>query len=163
MVSNWPEPKRYNKEILTSFGVLAEAVTGIRNIRKEKQLGQKEKLRLIIRSKNPDPFFDSLIVKLANLSELSYSNTKPDNSQTLLVHSVENFIPFEGILDLAEESKKIKGELEYTKGFLKSVMNKLDNENFVTNAPAKVIELERKKQSDAEAKIKALEIQLENL
>jgi len=160
MVSTWPEAKGHKKEILSSFDLAMEIVSSIRNIRKEKQLSSKESLELISKNNISEGQWDGVISKLANLSGITYSEKKPDKAQAFLVKSNEFYIPFEGLLDPAEETRKIQGELEYTKGFLKSIMKKLDNQNFTNNAPAKVVELERKKQTDAEAKIKALELQL---
>ena len=162
MVSTWPEAKGHKQDILSSFEIVMEIVSSIRNIRKEKQLSSKESLELISKENISEGQWDGVISKLANLSGITYSENKPEKAQAFLVKSNEFFIPFDGLLDPAEETRKIQGELEYTKGFLKSIMKKLDNQNFTSNAPAKVVELERKKQTDAEAKIKALELQLDS-
>ena len=162
MVSTWPETKGHKQDILSSFEMAMEIVSSIRNIRKEKQLSSKESLELISKENISEGQWDGVISKLANLSGITYSENKPEKAQAFLVKSNEFFIPFDGLLDPAEETRKIQGELEYTKGFLKSIMKKLDNQNFTSNAPAKVVELERKKQTDAEAKIKALELQLDS-
>jgi valyl-tRNA synthetase len=94
---------------------------------------------------------------------MEFTTDKVDNAISFVIKSDEFFIPMEGAIDVEKEKAEIQKELDYTKGFLNSVMKKLDNERFVQNAPEKVIEMERKKQADAEAKIKTLEDSLANL
>ena len=107
--------------------------------------------------------FLPVINKLCNLSEVKFVSEKQEGAASFMTGTTEYFIPLEGKLDVEAELKKISEEIEYHKGFLNSVMKKLDNERFVQNAPANVLELERKKKSDAESKIKSLEERLKEL
>ena len=107
--------------------------------------------------------FDDLIRKLCNISELDYVSEKVDGSLSFVVGSTEFFIPLTGKIDVEEELKKLEEELAYTTGFLKKVMQKLDNVSFVNNAPVAVVDSERKKQEDAAARIRVLEEQIRSL
>jgi len=104
--------------------------------------------------------FDAVIQKMGNISELSYVADKVDGALSYRVKSNEYFIPMVGAVDVEAEKIKLEEELKYTEGFLNSVLKKLSNERFVNNAPAKVIEIERSKQADAEAKIETLKSSL---
>ena len=127
-------------------------------------MSPKEALELTINTKNQGVYqrFESVLNKLANLASLSFAE-KVDNAISFVVKSDECFVPMGDSINVEEEKANIQKELDYTKGFLNSVMKKLSNERFVSGAPAKVIEMERKKQADAEAKIKALEDSLAKL
>ena len=107
--------------------------------------------------------FDSVIVKMGNLSQLSYVSNKVVNAYSFMVQSNEFFIPFGEMIDLDAERIKIEEELEYTKGFLKIVQQKLKNEKFVSGAPVSVVENEQKKEADAIQKIAILEDKLSSL
>ena len=107
--------------------------------------------------------FKAALIKLGNLTGISVPNEKPDNAASFLVGTTEYFIPLLGMIDVEEELKKLEADLTYQEGFLQSVLKKLGNEKFVNNAPAKVIEMERKKQADAESKIAALKESIEKL
>jgi len=159
MVSLIPRAKKYDKELIASFENVKEAVTAIRTIRKEKQILNRDPVELFIRSDSDsyDSYFLSVIKKLCNLSEIGFTAEKPDNAATFMVKTTEFYIPLGGKIDVESEKLKINNDLEYLKGFLGSVMKKLNNERFVKNAPPAVIELERKKKSDTELKIKSLE------
>jgi valyl-tRNA synthetase len=100
---------------------------------------------------------------MGNLSAIHYVNTKTDNVLTFLIKSSEYYIPVDNAVNVEEERRKLEAELKYTEGFLKNVVKKLDNERFVNNAPDKVVETERKKQQDAEAKIKVIKEQIQSL
>jgi valyl-tRNA synthetase len=104
-----------------------------------------------------------IVKKLGNLSRLNATDNKVDNSYGFIASNVEYFIPFTASIDMEEELARIQKEIEYTKGFLKSVMAKLGNDKFVANAKPEVVAVETKKKQDAEAKIKALEEQLISL
>jgi valyl-tRNA synthetase len=161
-----PVPAGYDQALIDKF-VFAEAVImAIRNARKEKNIPQKESIRLFIRKNNqevPDTSFDGLVAKLCNISELEYVFEKVDGCLSFVVGSTEFFIPLAGKIDLVEELKKLEEELAYTTGFLGKVMQKLSNASFVNNAPAAVVDSERKKQEDAAARIKVLEEQINSL
>jgi valyl-tRNA synthetase len=134
-------------------------------VRKERELPNKDQIVLCVRAaeKSFDAEFLPVIVKLCNLSEIRFVDKKQEDAASFMVRTTEFYIPLEGKLDVKAELKKIKEELDYLRGFLASVMKKLDNERFVTNAPAAVIDLEKKKKSDAEMKIRALEEALKSL
>lgn len=161
IVAKWPKLEAVNAKLLQDESFAAEVVSGIRTIRKEKNIPNKEPLELFIkRNENSDTSFDSVISKLGNLSSLEYVNEKVEGALSFRVKSNEYFIPLSGSVNIEEEIANLTQELDYTKGFLNSVMKKLSNERFVNNAPEQVIANERKKQSDAEAKIKIIEEQL---
>jgi valyl-tRNA synthetase len=159
MISRMPELKKSSKDLLGRFEIAKETISTIRTIRKEKELPTKEKLMLYIRSDENsfDKKFLPVIIKLGNLSGVKFVAKKQKGAASFMVRTTEFFIPLGDKLDVKSELKKIREELDYYKGFLTSVMKKLDNERFIKNAPESVLDLERKKKSDAEAKIKALE------
>ena len=104
--------------------------------------------------------FDTVIAKLGNLSSINYVDEKIEGAFSFLVKSNEYFIPLGTSIDVKAELDKLQKELDYTKGFLKSVEGKLKNERFVNNAPEQVVSVERKKQVDALSKITVLEEQI---
>jgi len=159
MVSGMPESKRYKKELTARFDVIKEIVSSVRSVRKEKNLPNKGKIQLFIKAgtKEFDKEFLSVLTKLCNLSEIKFVDSKPGGTVSFMVHTLELYIPSGSSVDRKEELKKIEEELDYCRGFLASVMKKLDNERFVQNAPANVLELERRKKSDTELKIRSLE------
>jgi valyl-tRNA synthetase len=159
MVSPLPRLKKYNKEFVARFDNVKEIVSAIRTVRKEKQILNRDKMELSIRADRNsfDVDFLSVIIKLCNLSGVKFVADKPDNSASFMVKTTEFYIPMGERIDLKSERGKIKTDLVYYKGFLDSVMKKLSNEKFVQNAPPAVIELEQKKKSDTESKIKSLE------
>jgi valyl-tRNA synthetase len=166
MLCMQPVPEAYNEELITKFVFAGEVIMAIRNVRKEKNIPQKEAIRLFIRKNNneaPDTTFDALVGKLCNISEMGYVEEKVPESVSFVAGSTEFFIPLTGKIDMAEELKKLEEELAYTKGFLEKVMQKLNNERFVNGAPAAVVDAERKKQDDAEARIRVLEAQIRGL
>lgn len=163
-VASWPSVTPTNNELLKAFDVFTDVVIGIRNIRKNNSIPNKEKVALQVKSAGVKRSeFDASIIHLCNLSGIEYIDTKPANSFSFVVHSNEYFIPFTANVDVEAEKKKITEELNYTRGFLKSVEGKLSNERFVNNAPAQVLESERKKQQDAINRIKVLEEKLTSL
>jgi len=165
MISAMPEGKRVNKELLASFENIRETVSAVRAVRKEKEIPNKEAIELLIMddNKNYDNSLLSVAKKLCNISSVEFVNTKQEDAASFMTGSVQYYIPLKGTLDVNTEITRLKEDLEYNRGFLISVMKKLDNERFVQNAPANVIELERKKKSDAEAKIKTLEERISHL
>jgi len=164
VVSEWPKSKKVDSDLIHSFEFAAEVVSGVRNIRKEKNIPMKEPLELfVLNEENSTKDLDVVIKKLTNLSEIAYVNAPVESALSFRVKSNEYFIPISGAIDIEAEVKKIQEELKYTKGFLQSVQKKLSNERFVNNAPEKVIAIERKKQADAEAKIETLEKSLGSL
>ena len=165
MVTRMPDAKKFNKELIASFESVKEAISAVRTVRKNKDIPNKEKLELLVRSdKNSfDIEFIPVITKLCNLSEVSFVSEKQRGASSFMVGTTEYFIPLGGKLDVEGDLAKIREELEYNRGFLVSVLKKLENKRFVQNAPANVLELERKKKSDAESKIKSLEERMKEL
>jgi valyl-tRNA synthetase len=165
MITRMPESKKYKREIISRFEIVKETVSAIRTIRKGKEIPNKEKLILCISAveNSFDSEFIPVIIKLCNLSDIKFVDEKQNGAASFMIETREFFIPLGDKLDIEGELKRIKEELDYHKGFLNSVMKKLDNERFVSNAPEIVIEMERKKKRDAEMKIKALEERLKEL
>ncbi len=164
IISKWPEIGAVDNQLIQGFQVADGVISGIRTIRKEKQIPMKESITISIlnEEKIPDTW-DVVISKLTNISEIQYVTTAIEGALSFRVKSNEYFIPISGTVDIAAEIEKIKAELDYAKGFLKSVQKKLGNERFVQNAPEQVIAKERQKQADAEAKIETLEKSLASL
>ncbi|MDT7829648.1 valine--tRNA ligase [Pricia sp. S334] len=157
-------PGSTDSELIRRFNFAAEVVSGVRNIRKEKNIPMKEELELFVKNEeNTSKNWDVIVKKLTNLSQISYVEASVDGALTFRVKSNEYFIPVSEAIDIEVEIEKLEEELKYTRGFLKSVQNKLANERFVNNAPKQVIDRERKKQVDAEAKIETLEKSLRSL
>ncbi|SFC59075.1 valyl-tRNA synthetase [Flagellimonas taeanensis] len=164
IVSQWPKPGKVDIALINGFDFTAEVISGIRTIRKEKSIPQKDALELfMMNTEGVDNQMDAIIRKLGNLSKFEVANASLDGALTFRVKSNEYFIPISGAIDVEAEIAKIKEELNYTKGFLKSVQGKLSNERFVNNAPEQVVAIERKKAADAEAKIETLEKSLASL
>ncbi|MDY8134237.1 valine--tRNA ligase [Aquimarina sp. 2201CG5-10] len=164
IISSWPKTKSVNLDLINEFEVASEVVSGIRTIRKEKNISFKETIELsILNSEKVNTTFDAVISKLGNLASLSYVEEKVEGALSFRVRSNEYFIPISGAINVEEEVKKLTDELSYTEGFLKSVQKKLQNERFVNNAPEQVIANERKKEADAEAKIATIKSSLAGL
>ncbi|WP_420602480.1 valine--tRNA ligase [Flagellimonas sp.] len=164
IVSQWPKQGEVNAAIIADFDFAAEVISGIRTIRKEKNIPQKEALELsILNSEKVGDKMDAIITKLGNLSTITPVDSGLDGALSFRVKSNEYFIPISGAIDIEAEIKKITEELNYTRGFLQSVQKKLSNERFVNNAPEKVVAVEKKKAADAEAKIETLEKSLASL
>jgi len=165
MISSMPESKKYNRELIGKFEIIKETISAIRTIRKDKELPLKESLVLCIRNdeSNPQKEYLPVVARLCNLSEIKFVDDKQDEAASFMVGTTEFFIPLGDRLNPEKELAKINEELKYYKGFLMSVMKKLENERFVSNAPATVLELERKKRSDAEIKISSLEARIKEL
>lgn len=153
-----------NAALADRFELVKEVVAGIRNVRKTKNIAQKEPLELIYAADGNYPVeFATVISKMGNLSALAplaTGSAKPAGAASFIVKTTEYFIPLGSMIDADAERERITKELDYNRGFLASVMKKLSNERFVQSAPEQVVANERAKQADAEAKIKALEEQL---
>ena len=164
IVSKWPEMHSFDENIVKEFDFASQVISGIRNIRKEKNISFKDAIELsLINNENISASFDSIISKLGNISELNYIHEKLDGALTYRIKSNEYFIPIGGVIDVEEELSKLKEELKYTEGFLKSVQGKLKNQGFVNSAPEKVVALERQKEADAIAKIHTIEASIKSL
>jgi valyl-tRNA synthetase len=164
IVNNWPELKSFNSKMISDFELVAEVVSGIRTIRKEKNIPFKDLISLsVLNGENFTKDFDAVIIKLGNINSLTYVEDKVNGALSFRVKSNEYFIPVAGAVNVEEEIEKLTEELKYTEGFLKSVQGKLSNERFVNNAPEAVIASERKKEEDALAKIKTLQDSIKGL
>ncbi|MFK8269297.1 valine--tRNA ligase [Capnocytophaga cynodegmi] len=164
VVAKYPEITSFDEQILAEFETAAEVISGIRTVRKEKNIPFKEEMPLsVLNNEQTATTFDVIIAKLGNLSELKYVSQKVEGAISFRVKSNEYFIPMQGNINVEEEIKKLEEELKYTQGFLASVEKKLSNEKFVSSAPEKVVEMERKKLSDALAKIETIQESLKNL
>ena len=164
MVSLLPGNTTYEAALLKDFEYVKEIIVGIRNIRKQNTIAFKEPLELKIKKNNRYPAaFESIICKMGNISSVEKTDEPVKGAWSFITDTVEYFIPATGQVDTHELKAKLLEELKYTEGFLKSVLAKLCNERFVKGAPGQVVANERKKQSDAEAKIKAIQSQLAEL
>lgn len=166
IVAPWPIASEIHEEALKSFPLAAELIAEIRNFRQSKGLSPKETLVLKVRTKVPSlslSLYGDAVIKLGNLSGIEYVSEKPGSAFPFVVRELECFIPMTENVDKDAERKRLSEELTYTQGFLKSVMAKLSNERFVSNAKPDVVAAEEKKKSDAEAKIRAIEEALSSL
>ncbi|MBQ2858238.1 MAG: valine--tRNA ligase [Bacteroidaceae bacterium] len=145
-----------NEEIVKNFEAVKEVIGGIRTIRLQKNIAQKEALSLQVVGESPVAAFNAVISKLCNLTTIESVETKAEGSASFMVGTTEYAVPLGNLINVEEELKKLEADLKYNEGFLQSVLKKLSNEKFVSKAPANVIEMERKKQADAESKIASL-------
>jgi valyl-tRNA synthetase len=164
IVSTWPQMKAFDVQIITDFENTIEVISGIRTIRKDKNIPFKDTIELkVVNNDKTSTYFDALVTKLGNITSLEYVSDKVDGALSFRVKSNEYFIPIAGNIDVTAEIEKLAAELIYTQGFLKSVQVKLSNEKFVANAKPEIIENERKKEADALAKIATIEQSLAGL
>jgi valyl-tRNA synthetase len=164
IISQYPKLKSFDTQLISDFETVKEVVSGIRTIRKEKNISFKDTIELsVLNNENLSEQYNSVITKLGNISKMEVVSDSVEGALTFRVQSNEYFIPISGAINIEEELAKIQDELKYTEGFLKSVRAKLTNERFVSNAPTQVIEIERKKEADALAKIETLKASLASL
>lgn len=164
IIAQWPEVKSADEKLIADFDFAAEVIAGIRTIRKDKNIPNKDSIELkVVNNDKSSEFFDSVITKLGNVSSLEYVSDKVNGALTFRVKSNEYFVPVTGSVNIDEEIAKLTEELNYNKGFLKSVQTKLSNEKFVGSAPEKVVAMERQKEADALAKIATIEQSLASL
>jgi valyl-tRNA synthetase len=163
IVAAWPKVIAPDKKLLNGFSVAMEVIQQIRNIRKQKNISPKESLELFMKKDAAfNPQFNSVIMRLCNLKNFSIAE-KPANAFSFLINQFEFYLPLSGSIDVNAERERLKKELEYNQGFLKSVQSKLANERFIANAKPEVLANEKKKLADAESKIRAIEEQLGQL
>jgi len=164
ILAEWPVQKNFDEAIIKEAAQVFEVISQVRNLRASKGMSPKEALGLTIKAKNEKLYsrFENVLKKLGNLSSLSFGDSV-ENAMSFVVKSDECFVPMGDSINVEEEKANIQKELDYTRGFLNSVMKKLGNERFVSGAPEQVVANEKKKQADAEAKIKALEESLAKL
>ena len=164
MVSVMPIPGKYDENFLNTFENTKEVIAGIRTIRKQNNIAFKDAISLRVKSNDRYPLqFESIICKMGNIQDVEMVSDTVKGAWSFICDTVEYFIPAVGEVNTEEVRAKLQADLAYAQGFLASVMKKLSNEKFVHGAPAQVVENERKKQADAEAKIKAIEQQLAEL
>ncbi|TXK52064.1 valine--tRNA ligase [Pontibacter qinzhouensis] len=165
IVAAWPKKDKFDKNIIDQMEVVLKVVAAIRNVRNSKNIPNNKQLALSVKvmgQHDYEPFLP-IISKLGNMSEISFVQENLEGAISFVEAGDEFFIPMDGNIDVEAERERLVKELEYTQGFLNSVAKKLSNERFVNGAPEAVISNERKKQADAEAKIKALEQSLASL
>ena len=156
MVSPMAAPAACEESLLQQFEVVKEVISNIRAIRLQKNIAQKETLELQAVGCNPIEAFNAVLVKMCNLSAISVVEAKADGAAAFMVGTTEYAVPLGNLIDVEAEIARMEAELKHKEGFLQGVLKKLSNEKFVAHAPANVIELERKKQADAESIIKSL-------
>ncbi|GHT35488.1 valine--tRNA ligase [Bacteroidia bacterium] len=155
MISLMPLPAEIDEAYQDSFEIVKEIIAGIRTIRKEKNIPFKEPLDLLVNGEH-DERFNPVIEKMGNIGSIS-TGAASGLTASFLIRTAEYAIPLGNMINVEEELAKLNEDLIYQKGFLAAVLKKLDNQSFVSKAPASVIDNERKKQADAESKIKSLE------
>jgi valyl-tRNA synthetase len=164
IIAEYPSFVPVNETLIQEFKIASEVISGIRTIRKEKNIAFKDEIEfLVLNNEQVNTNFDTVIQKLGNILTIKYVSDNVEGAISFRVKSNEYFIPMGDAIDVEAEKTKLNEELKYTEGFLKSVQAKLNNERFVSNAPEKVIEIERKKEADALAKIETLKASLNNL
>ena len=161
IISNWPDLKEFDLNLDLNFSISMNIVTSIRNIRSKNNIPSSNKLDLF--SAKKISFNQDVVKKLSNLKSINFSNTKDEKYFSFICDSNEFYIPYAGNIDIEGEKRKIMKELDHLNKFLISIKKKLDNNKFVSNAPEKVIDMERKKENDTMEKIKILENRLKNI
>ncbi|MDE6218347.1 MAG: class I tRNA ligase family protein, partial [Muribaculaceae bacterium] len=162
MNARLPFAAEYDAVAISRFNHLKDVVAGIRTVRKQKQILNKEPLKLFVKGSH-DPHLDPVLMKMGNLELIDVVDEKPENAASFIVGAVEYCIPLEGNINAAEEIAKLEKEKTRYEGFLAGVRKKLSNERFVGSAPEKVVALERKKESDTLEKLAAIEASLQAL
>jgi valyl-tRNA synthetase len=165
MVSRMPVPGKFDESLIVQFDQVKEIIGAVRTIRNDKSIAMKEVLELeyIDAEGIYNPFFDEVVKKMANLSDVHAVKQKNETAGSFIVKNVEFYVPLGNLLNAEEEIAKLEKEIEYAKGFLQSVLKKLENEKFVNNAPKQVLDLELAKKADAESKIASLGKQIQAL
>ena len=164
IISSWPQIKKFNKLVINNFDFSISIVSAIRKIRKEKGIGFKTSLKLIVFSENKFDGFISVIKKLGIIDSVEIKKTKPKiNGAFFRVKKTDFIIPLINFLDSKKDKLKLQEELKYTQGFMNSILKKLNNNNFIKNAPEKIINLEKKKLSDMKLKIDSLKKNINDL
>jgi len=165
MMTKMPEVKaEVNQKVLDDFAAARKVIDQVRRIRTEKNIPQKKALTLNVYT-NPsaaNPATDAVIAKLCNLEHIDYLESKDVDGASFIENKIQYSMPLKGLVDMDEEIKKLEADLKYAEGFLQNVLKKLSNERFVNNAPQQVVDIERKKQADAEEKIRIIKEQLAN-
>ena len=162
MVAQMPTADYKNADLLRDFELVKELIAGVRSVRLERNIPNKDALTLRIASGEHNDAYNSVIAKLCNLEAIERGD-KDATSASFMVRTTEYAVPLGNMINADEEIAKMEAEIGYLQGFLKSVMVKLSNERFVANAKPEVVENERKKQADAESKIQTLQESIQQL
>lgn len=159
MISDYPVAEHGDQDVLQRFEEVQSIITAIRNVRKENDIAYKDSLQVYVKKEanQYNTTYDDILMKLANVDHIDLTADKLQNAASFMVGGTEYYVPLGDKINVQEEIQKVDEELEYKKGFLHSVMKKLNNSKFVDNAPADVVDKERKKKEDAEQEIRALE------
>lgn len=163
MLAASPQAEDINHDSTSRFKFASEVIIAVRNLRANNNISPKQALTLVVKKNDDeaaDPTFDELVIKLCNLDKLEYTEQKVEGALSFVLGRTEFYVPVEKTIDLQETLTKLQQELKYAKGFLASVQKKLGNEKFIANAKPEVVETERRKKSDALAKIRVLEGQI---
>ena len=165
IIAQQPKAQAVDEQVLKQMEFTQEVINNVRKVRSDKNIAFRDAIKLVVVEKNgnANKDFDCVIAKLCNVSEIDYVTEAPAGAFGFIVGSTEFFVPLTDSVDVEAEIKKLEEELKYAQGFLKSVEAKLSNERFVNGAPAAVVDKERKKKADAEAKIAVIEQQLAGL
>ena len=158
-----PAPDKDELKLIEDIEQVKAIVSGVRTVRNQKNIAPKVELELDAIGQNNYEVYNSIIIKMANLKAIEVVAEKPSDASGFMVGTDSFAVPVGDLIDVAAEIEKQEKELKHLEGFLAGIKKKLSNENFVANAPAAVIERERKKQSDSEEKIAALKASLEEL
>lgn len=150
-------PVEADRELISQMEAVKEIVAAVRAVRNQKNIAPKEVLNLEVTGDNPYVAFNAVICKMANIDMIKIVAQKTEGTASFMVGTTEYAVPLGNLVDVEAEIAKQEAELKHLEGFLAGVRKKLSNERFVANAPAAVVELERKKQADAESKIAALQ------
>ncbi|MDA9555805.1 valine--tRNA ligase [Pelobium sp.] len=159
IVAQLPDSKTQNQKLLSEIELIKQVISEIRNIRNTKQISPKEALSLAVKVNSDIDFktYQNIIFKLANITELSFTNDKLTGAASFMAGRDEFFVPLAGNIDVDAERERIQKEIDYLTGFLKSVNAKLSNDRFVQNAKPEIVAIEQNKKADAEAKIAILQ------
>jgi len=162
-VAHWPNAGVVDTSLMKRFEHTQEVISALRTLRKDKNLKPKEVLEVYTLQSETIELFPEVLSKLGFTEALIQVESAPENAISFRVGTVEYYVPLGNQIDVEEEREKLQKELEYQKGFLAKVNQKLKNERFVSNAPEAVVAIERKKADDAQEKIQAIESALEKL
>ncbi len=154
---------KYDEQLIADIETVKSIISGVRTIRLQKNIAQKEALSLEVVGNHAVATYNAIIEKMANLEAINVVEAKSEGTSSFMVGTTEYAVPLGSLIDVEAEVAKLQAELTYLEGFLNSVMKKLSNERFVSNAPEAVVAAERKKQADAESKIAAIKESLSKL
>ena len=158
-----PAPTAEERKLAADIEAVKQIIAGVRTVRNQKNIAQKEQLSLQVVGKNDFEAFNEVTLKMANLDKIEVIAEKSADASSFMVGTDEFAVPLGDLIDVAAEIEKAEAQLKHLEGFLMGVRKKLSNENFVAHAPEKVVALERKKESDSVEKIAALKATIEEL